>query len=149
MTTKKLDLAKPLFDALTGNTAITSKLATYKGKPGDPGLPAVFMQDPAPKDAILPYIVAGSIPGDRPDDTKNCFGREVYRDLRIYSLADGDTLLIDDLAEEVRRLFHRNRTALSVSGFVVNGISASGPLSADEFEAYGRIVTLRINLTEV
>lgn len=145
--TTKLELNKPLFTAMEANSALTSELATYTGK----GVtkPAIFMQDPAPKDAVLPYIVAGSIPGDRPDDTKNCFGREVFRDIRIYTKGDGDTELVEQLAETIRAMFHRNRTALSIDGFAVNGISASGPVSADGLDVYGRIITLRINLTEV
>ena len=146
--TKILDLTTPLYTALSSNAAVTSKLAKYKGKDGVEK-PAIFMQDPAPKDAVLPYIIAGSIPGDRPDDTKNCFGREVFRDLRIYTKNNGDNLKVEEIAEEVRSMFHRKRTALSVSGFTVNGISASGPLSTDSLEVYGRIVTIRISLSEV
>ncbi len=145
--TKALDLTTPLYSALSANAAVTSKLATYKGKDGVEK-PAIFMQDPAPKDAVLPYIIGGSIPGDRPDDTKNCYGREVLRDLRIYTKNDGDNLKVEEIAEEVRRMFHRKRTALTVSGFAVNGISASGPMSTDSLEVYGRIVTLRISLSE-
>lgn len=147
MMTKTLDLTTPLYSALAANATVTNKLAIYKGKDGVEK-PAIFMQDPAPKDAALPYIIAGSIPGDRPDDTKNCFGREVYRDLRIYTKNDGDNLKVEEIAEEIRSMFHRNRTALNVSGFVVTGISASGPMSTDSLEVYGRIVTLRISLSE-
>lgn len=125
---------------LQADATLAAMLASYNG------LPAVFTVDPAPDDADLPYIVAAGEISQTPFDTKTTRGREVTRDVRCYAEASDSAALIEAIAERVRELFHRQR--LAVSGYENWVISCNGPRVADETDAYGRIVGLRLILME-
>ena len=114
----------------------------------DKGLPAVFTQDPAPGDATLPYIVTAGEISQAPWDTTNSRGRRAFRDVRCYASAkEGSAVTVEAIAERVRALFHRY--TLTVDGFGVIVADCRGPISADEQDAYGRILTVEFLLTEV
>jgi hypothetical protein len=134
-------ITEALYDVLAGDTVLQSLLSTYKGKP------AVFTIDPAPKDAVLPYIVAASIPVQIPSDTKTSRGRVIWRDIRIYDAQTGSAALIESIAERVRELLHRE--LLIIPGYSWLLTECAGPISADEDLAYGRIVTAKITLQQI
>jgi len=79
-------------------------------------------------------------------DTKTTEGREIFRDVRFYTEANGSAVTVEALAERARELLHRQ--ALSVDGFSVIVAECSGPVKADEPDAYGRIVTVRLLMEE-
>ena len=127
---------------LGGDPELASLLATYRGGP------AVFTIDPAPEDAELPYIVTAGEVTQTPADTKTGRGRQVWRDVRCYAPADGSAVTVEAMAERVRTLLHRS-SALDIDGFRVTVAECSGPVAADELDAYGRIVTVRLIMREV
>lgn len=129
-------LTAAIYDRLAGDTELASMLAIYRGEP------AVFTVDPAPGDAVLPFIVSAGHAVDTAWDTKTTQGREIWRDVRCYAPADGSATLIESIAERVRALLHRQ--ALAVDGFGVWLTECSGPIASDDTEAYGRIVTVRL-----
>lgn len=133
-------LTQAIYERLAGDATLTALLATYRGEP------AVFVTDPAPGDAELPYIVSAGDVTDVPRDTKTTRGREVRRDVRCYAPADGVASLVETMAERVRKLLHRH--PLAVEGYETWIAEVSGPIGADEPGAYGRIVTLRLRLQE-
>ena len=134
-------LTAAVYDRLTGDATLAGMLATYRGGP------AVFTTDPAPGDASLPYIVTAGEVAQSPADTKVDRGRRAFRDVRCYTAADGSAMLVESIAERVRALFHRY--TLPVDGFGVIVADCRGPISADEQDAYGRILTVEFLLTEV
>jgi hypothetical protein len=136
-----MPITQAVYDRLTNDATLVALLATYRGGP------AVFTTDPAPGDATLPYIVTAGAPVDVSYDTKLTRGRQVWRDVRCYAAADGSAMLIESMAERVRALFHRQ--AMAISGFVWLWAECSGPIVADEPDAYGRIVTVRFTIEEV
>ena len=69
------------------------------------------------------------------------------RDVRCYADADGSAITVEAIAERVRALLHRQ--TISVTGFGMMVAECSGPIVADEPDAYGRVVTVRYILTEV
>jgi hypothetical protein len=71
----------------------------------------------------------------------------VVRDVRCYAAAEGSTMPIEAMAERVRALLHRYELPIVDAGVIV--AECSGPVAADEVDAYGRIVTVRFILTEV
>lgn len=120
----------------TGVGGLTSMLATYEEEP------AIFTVDPVPKNADLPYIVSAGDVAASPWDTKDKQGREVWRDVRCYASANDSAMAIEAIAERVRWLFHRR--PLVVAGQECIVAECSGPVSADESDAYGRIITVRL-----
>ena len=133
-------LTEALYDRMAGDGDLVALLSSYQGEP------AVFTARPAPGAARLPYIVADTLVSDAPRDTKQTRGRDIRRDINYYAEATGESSEVDAIAERVRALFHRQ--SLEVEGFGVWMTECGGPVSADESDAYRRIVTVRIVMTE-
>lgn len=129
-------LTQALYNELADDETLTDLLATYNDKP------AIFTTEPVPGDASKPYIISAGAVAQEPNDTKTGQGRIVTRDIRCYAEADGSAETVEDIAERVRTLLHRQ--ALDVSGYTCIITEASGPMAADEEDAYGRIVTIRV-----
>jgi hypothetical protein len=130
-----------MYDRLANDATLTGLLATYDGGP------AIFTTDPAPGNANLPYIVTAGNVSDAPFDTKTTRGRTLLRDVRCYDEANGSAARIEQIAERVRALLHRQ--PLTAKGFVWIWAECSGPSAADEQDAYGRIVTVTMTIEEV
>ena len=135
-----MNLTTAIHARLAGDATLAAFLAEYAGEP------AVFSTDPAPGDATLPYLVSAGHVSDRAYDTKTTRGRQVYRDVRCYAPASGSVVTVEEIAERVRALLHRH--ALAVDGHETWVAEASGPTAADEEDAYGRIVSLRLIVME-
>jgi hypothetical protein len=136
-----MSLTQAIYDKLAGDSTLVGLLATYKG------LPAIFTTDPAPGDADLPYIVTAGEISQAPFDTKTTRGREALRDVRCYDEASGSAVIIEAIAERVRALLHRQE--LDVAGFSWLISDCSGPVVADELDAYGRIISLSIKMQDI
>jgi hypothetical protein len=130
------ELTAAIHARLSGDATLAAMLASYKGAP------AVFTTDPAPGDALLPYIVTAGQVSDAAFDTKTVSGRQLWRDVRCYASADGSAAEVEAIAERVRVLLHRQ--VLTIPDFVVFVAECSGPIAADEEQAYGRVVTVRM-----
>jgi hypothetical protein len=135
-------LSQAFYDRLAGDGTLTALLSTYEGAP------AVFTNDPAPPDAVLPFVVTAGEFAVAPFDTKTRNGRTVYRDVRCYAKELGSAEQIEDIAERVRALFHRY--ALPVGGFTTVLCDVSGPTPApdDDETVTGRIVSVRLVIQE-
>jgi hypothetical protein len=129
-----------IYDRLAGDETLAGMLATYNDDP------AIFTVDPAPGDASLPYIVTAGEFASAALDTKTTRGRQAWRDVRCYAEADGSAVTVEAIAERARELLHRD--PLEVEGFGAFVAECSGPVAADEQGAYGRIVTVRMMMTE-
>lgn len=127
---------------LKADATLAALLSTYEGAA------AVFSISPVPPDAVLPYIITDGNLSDNAADSKTTLGREIYRDIRCYAVANGSIVMIDAIAERVRWLFHRK--SLTVDGHVNYHTTCSGPIRAETDETvYGRVVTVRFMLQEV
>jgi hypothetical protein len=89
----------------------------------------------------MPLVVTAGEVTQTPWDTKSTRGRQIYRDVRCYTDADGSAVLVEAMAERVRALLHRYE--LSIAGYNVIVAEVSGPTVADEQNAYGRILSVR------
>jgi hypothetical protein len=134
-------ITEALYDTLSADVTLTSLLSTYEGEP------AIFTTDPAPGDATLPYIVTAGEAVQTGFDTKNSRGRELWRDVRCYAAANRSAVTVESIAERVRALLHRQ--AIMIDGFIWLLGDCSGPVVADESDAYGRIVTVRLIVEEL
>jgi len=136
-----VNLTEAIYDRLVADSDLADMLAEY-----DNG-PAIFTTDPAPANAVLPYIVSAGHVAVSAHDTKTTRGRQIWRDVRCYAPASGSALVIESIAERVRNLLHRHN--LQISNGETWVAEASGPIAADEEDAYGRIVTIRLIIMEV
>ncbi len=134
-------ITEAVHDRMANDAALVGMLATYEGAP------AIFTIDPAPGDALLPYIVSAGDAVNAPFDSKTTRGNSIWRDIRCYADANGSAVEIEAIADRVRALFHRQ--TLVISGFVWLWAECSGPIAADEVSAYGRIVTVQLTIQEV
>ncbi len=133
-------ISQAFHDLFSGDAILQDLLADYRGSP------AVFTTDPAPGDAVKPYIITAGEAVHRPFDTKLTRGREIWRDVRCYADDTGSAALVEQIAERVRALLHRQ--IIAVDGFTVEVVDCLGPIVADEPDAYGRVVTARIIMME-
>lgn len=135
-------LTAAVYDRMANDATLTGLISTYKGEP------AVFTTDPAPGDAVLPYIVTAGEVAQSPWDTKTTRGRRAFRDVRCYQSAkDGSPMVVEAMVERARALFHRYM--LTVTDFGVIVANCVGPIVADEPDVYGRILTVEFMLVEV
>jgi len=135
-----VNLAAAIYDKLSVDGTLTGLLSDYNGSP------AIFTSHPAPGDAELPYIVTAGEVSHLPFDTKTTRGRELIRDVRCYAEAGGSVIVIEAMAERVRALLHRQELVISGFNWIIS--NCSGPLAADERDAYGRIISLSLKAQE-
>ena len=126
-----------IYDRLANDATLIALLSDYNGSP------AIFTVMPIPEDVDLPYIITEGEVSNIPFDTKNSSGREIYRDIRCYTEADGSAVTVETIAERIRTLFHNHE--LVVSGYDNAMLCEAESLSVAPFEdgVYGRIVTVR------
>jgi len=133
-------VTQAIYTRLANDATLIALLAEYNGAP------AIFTTDPAPDDAVMPYIVAAGNVAAAPFDAKDCLGQTVTRDVRCYAAANGSAAVVEAIAEKVRQLLHRQQ--LSITGYNWIMSAVTGPIAADERFAYGRIITVSITAQE-
>lgn len=143
-----LDLGPALRTALIGNLAIAARLAQWRAEP------CVFAYRPVPADAPMPLAIinpnsaltdADGLMSDRP---------VLARDIAVYGRrgtpgeSSDQSAAVDEIAYLIRQLFHRQKFSVTVAGFSVIDIIASGPIPApaDDDGEIGRLVALTIRL---
>lgn len=131
-----MNLTKSLYDRLASDSTLTDMLSSFNGSP------AIFTIDPVPLEAELPYLVSAGSVSDVPFDTKTEVGRSFVRDIRCYDKISGSAVTVEAIAERVRNLLHRQPLSIDGASWMIS--DCSGPTTADEPEAYGRIITLSL-----
>lgn len=129
-------LTAAIYDRLAGDATLVDLLANYEGNP------AVFTTDPAPGDAVLPFIVTAGEVTQSPFDTKTTRGRNMTRDVRCYAAADGSAVVVEAIAERVRALLHRQPLTIDGHAWLLSNVT--GPIVADERDVYGRIISVSL-----
>lgn len=145
MTTAAADLASPLADALYTNTPLLALLPVYKSPKK-----TIFTRRPVPSDANYPMIVISPDISLTDADGISDFRPIQERDIVAYGLNDTSEKyrVIEQLGYMLRDQFHRQRDAITVSGWSVVGITARGPFPAptDDDKTVARLVSLSIQL---
>lgn len=140
-----MDMGTAFVDAMKADTALAGMITTFRGSA------AVFGQSPVPRRARRPYIVTASNLSDVPFDTLDSadgFGRDIRRDVFIYDDHPAGLVRIEQIAERVRAIFHRQRIAPSGWRGVFTTV-VSGPLPAPTDDSIiGRVLTVRAVITE-
>lgn len=143
-----LDLGPAFREALIAAAPISSVLSVYDEEP------AVFTRRPVPDAAEYPLIIVND-PASLGDADGLTSSHPVWSgDIAIYGqkgapgTAEDHTRIVQQAALAVRTLFHRQKWALSVGGFNVIDIRATGPVPApvDDDKTIGRIVSLIVRL---
>lgn len=129
-----------------GDSTITGELAVYKGT-----FP-VFTRVPTPDDAAYPIVVVAAQVQAAEEDGVDDQRPVVDRDVMVYGYNDtaAHYRQVESIAFSVHALFHRQRSAVSVSGWHVVDLTATGPESAptDNTNIVGRRVTVRARLAK-
>lgn len=131
------DVAAALKAHLAADATLSGLLADYGGEP------AVFMFDPVPGDAQLPYLKSnGNIDVRTIDMDETLF--EVDREIRVYSDATGDPGPLETIAKRVRDLM---TSAFTVPGYTTVHVLRRGPSQVDEdVDSYVRAVDVTMTL---
>lgn len=133
-----------IYSALANDATLTGSLGTYNS------LPAIFSADPAPADwdQSGAWIILQPAVTQEPADTLSKAGRDVVRNIRIYTKWTGSAQPIEAVAERVRTILHN--ADLGVSGAVTLRCAVSGPSASPTTAAdvEGRLLQLRLTIQE-
>lgn len=134
-------ITQALYNILATDAPLVAMLALYEGEP------AIFTTSMAPGDAVLPYVIIATIVSQTPYDTKTSLGRVSVVDIKCYTDESGSAILVEDIAERVRAILHRQ--PFLITDFVCLWSSCAGPITIDETHAYGRLVSVTVTAEEV
>ena len=145
MTAPTLEILAPIYAAITAASAITTELGSYNGAA------AVFTRRPVPDDAPTPMVAIGPMVTRSEDDLVTAFRPSVVVDLLVAGDQKTEYRLVERVAELIYGLFHRQPDAITVDGYSVTQIRATGPSPspADGDSKVARRVTLTIELFAV
>lgn len=137
-----MNILVPLRQAVVSTADITAMLGTYLGGP------SVHTRRPAPAEAEYPMAIIGPIIAKTDEDGINSYRPVVVIDVSTYGEQTNEFRVVDEIADAIFRLFHRQRDAIAVAGWSVTSIIARGPspAPADDDTRVGRRVTLTIQL---
>ena len=137
-----LDLAPALYAAVASNVGVASQLGIYNGEP------AIFTRRPIPEASTYPLVAISPDVTIGDEDGTNYDSPTVVRDVTVYGLGEVQYRAVETLAYLLRTQFHRQRDSITVTGWNVVSIIASGPRSAptDDDQTIGRVITLTIKL---
>lgn len=138
-----VDVLPAVYAAITANSSITDLLGTLNTNT------CVFTKRPVPENAAYPMIIVNPpFAITNPEDALVEKRPQISLDVAVYGEQERHYRDVDTIAFLIRTQFHRVRTALSVSGYIVYEIVATGPIPApaDDEEHIGRAVTLNIKL---
>lgn len=139
-----MDLDTPFYAAITGESSITALLGEYLSQP------AVFTRVPVPVGASYPMIVVMPAAAVANMDGLSAERPLVMKDIIVYGEQDSQYRDVETIAWAVRTLFHRKHDAITVTGYNVAGLSATGPIPAPTSDErhVARAVTLSIQLSQ-
>lgn len=131
-----------IFARLAGTASITQRLAAFDAAP------AIF-NDAAPDEFVFADLAAIIIAAPTADDDASTYTetiRAVTQDVRLYAKHTGSTADLDQLARDIRDLFHQRPAELSAAGFSFITAIATGPVASPTTDPslVGRRVTLRL-----
>lgn len=137
-----LDLGAPIRTALLAEPTIEGLLAEYQSVAG------VFTKRPIPDGALYPLIIVNPDVSVTDFDGLTSDRPTVVKDIVVYGRQPDDYRVVESIGYSIRELFHRERFSITVPGFDVVLITASGPRSAptDDDSTVARVVTLTIQL---
>lgn len=141
MAAPSLEVLVPIRAAIIADAAIVAKLGTYQGAP------SVHTRRPVPVDAGYPMVTVGPIITRSDEDGINSFRPVVVIDINVYGEAAAHYRDVEAVADMIYAMFHRQR-AISVAGYSVTQITASGPspAPADDDTHIGRRISLTLRL---
>jgi hypothetical protein len=142
MSAPALDVLPGLRAAVIAVPAITSKLGIYLGAP------SVHTRRPVPADAPYPMVVIGPNIARTDSDGLSDFRPMLVIDINVYGPQPDAYRDVEQVAELIYSLFHRQARALTVTGYTVTDVRCTGPSPApvDDDSRVGRRVTLTIRL---
>lgn len=136
-----------IFARLSGDSRIIAQLDVFEGEP------AVF-NDAAPLDFVFAEKAVLVIAAPTDDQDASTFTetiRAIAQDIRLYAKHTDSTADLDQLARDVRDLFHQRPDTLSADGAVFITAIATGPVASPTTDAslVGRRISLRLEMQRI
>lgn len=142
MSVPPLELLAPVRDAIVGVSYVTTRLGTYQGTA------SVHTRRPVPPEAKYPMVVVGPLVSRNDEDGLNYWTPVAVLDLVTYGEQKAHYREVEQVADALYQLFHRQRGAITVDNYSVVDLRCSGPVPApvDDDSRVGRRVTLTARL---
>lgn len=141
------DITIPIKNALLANSTLTSQLPTYAGSR------TIFTRRPVPNAASYPMIVISKDINIIDEDGVFDWRPVITRDIAVYHTNENDAnyALAASLAFTIRGMFHRQRNAITVTGWGVTDIRATGPIDVriDQDNLTGSVVQLAVRVAQI
>lgn len=142
MSAPALEVLVPVRSAIIAVPYITSRLGTYQSEA------SVHTRRPTPPDAGYPMITVGPLVTRGDEDGINTWKPVVILDLITYGEQKAQYRQVDEVADALYQLFHRQRTAVTIDNYSIVDLRCSGPTPApvDDESRVGRRVSLTARL---
>jgi hypothetical protein len=142
MSAPALEILVPVRAAITAVSYITSRLGTYQSGA------SVHTRRPTPPEAGYPMVTIGPVITRGDEDGINYWKPVVTVDLNTYGEQKAQYRTVDEVADALFQLFHRQRTAVTIENYNVVDLRCSGPSPApvDDDSRVGRRVSLTARL---
>ena len=109
-----------IYATIVADSQVTDQLTLFNGRS------AIFSYRPVPESAVAPYVFIGEARRDQHDDTLTSTGRVIVHPVWLIFPRSGGVGTLDQTAERIRTLFHR-QSSIVVSGFSTVQVIAEGP----------------------
>lgn len=143
------DLSAPIRTALVGASGITDEMDAYKSSY------PIFTKMPVPDDAPTMLVLVSSGFSVAENDGLTDERPVLQRDVMFYGRRSTDPdqdqyRAVERMAFAAHALFHRQRLAITVSGWSVIDVTVTGPAPApvDDEQTVGRMISLTVSLAK-
>jgi hypothetical protein len=140
-----MNLAPAIRTALLNEASIAENISIWNGAP------SIHTRRPIPSNVEFPLIVISPDISFTDRDFIANKKNHVLRDVTVVGQQPDHYRLIEQLAYNIRELFHRNRFSLIIPDWEIYQIIAFGPIPAptDDESMVARLVTLNIDAQPV
>lgn len=137
-----MNVGPALYAAVAARAFVVNRLGEYNGGP------SIHTRRPVPEGAEYPMVVISPDVTFRDEDGVDDDRPVITRDVAVYGEQPDAYRVVEEVGYELRSMFHRERNSLTVAGYNVIQITASGPVPAptDDDRYVGRMVSLTIRL---
>lgn len=138
-----LDLSSSFYTAIIGFSDVTALLGEYLGSP------SVHTRTPVPVGAEYPMVLVRGPISITNQDFLSSQLPIIVTDIIAYGEQDKDFRDVETIAYLLQQHFHRQRTAITVSGYNVMDLEVDGPSIAptDDLDHVGRLISVTTSLS--
>lgn len=140
------DVTRSIYRFLKADSKLPTLIGSYAGSS------SIFTSIPVPETAGNPFVsISGSV-SDIDFGTKNSQMRSVSVLVGVYTDADGNVDLVEEIGEHLRDILgHKINTEakLNIRHWDAVVVGTSGPIVNDVEDLYGRVITVDLLLHQI